>query len=157
MLNFNLIIVTTDLSDYSLRALPYAIGLAERFEAQLKVVCVVEPVMLAPDIAWVSVDGPMTDAERTMEIKTRLDQLVNDQVPEGVNAETKVMSGNPVEVIIDYARDTNADLIVTCTHGRGGISHLLMGSTAEALVRRSPCPVLTLKQPMPVGATKKGA
>jgi nucleotide-binding universal stress UspA family protein len=157
MLNFNLIIVTTDLSDYSMRALPYAVGLAERFDARLKVVCVVEPVMLAPDIAWVSVDGPMSEAERTVEIKASLDQVISEQVPAGVDVETQVMTGNPVEVIIEYARDTNADLIVACTHGRGGLSHLLMGSTAEALVRRSPCPVLTLKQPMPVTATKKGA
>ena len=157
MLNFNLIIVTTDLSDFSLRALPYAIGLAERFEAELKVVSVNEPALPVSDVAWVSPMIAATDDERAAEIKKTLDKLIADQVPSGVRAEAKVLIGNPVDAIVDYARESNADLIISCTHGRGGLSHVLMGSTAEALVRHSPCPVLTLKQPMPVGAVKKGA
>lgn len=157
MLNFNVIIVTTDLSDYSMRALPYAIGLAERFDADLKVVSVNEPALQVSDVAWVSPMVAATDDERAVEIKRALDQMITDQVPRGVRAESKVLFGNPVDAIVDYARETNADLIVSCTHGRGGLSHVLMGSTAEALVRHSPCPVLTLKQPMPVGAVRKGA
>ena len=157
MLNFNLIIVTTDLSDYSLRALPYAVGLAERFDAELKVVSVNEPALQVADVAWVAPMVAATDDERTVEIKNALDKLIADKVPRGLRAESKVLFGNPVDAIVEFARDSNADLIVSCTHGRGGLSHVLMGSTAEALVRHSPCPVLTLKQPMPVGATKKGA
>lgn len=156
MLNFNVVIVTTDLSDYSLRALPYAVGLAERFQAKLKVVCVVEPAMLAADLAWVSVDGPVTDAERAADIKIQLDKIIDEQMPRDLDVEAKVFTGNPVDKIIDYANESNADLMISCTHGRSGLSHVLMGSTAESLVRRSPCPVLTLKQPMPVGAGRKG-
>jgi len=157
MLNFNLIIVTTDLSDYSLRALPYAVGLAERFDANLRVVSVNEPALPVSDVAWVSPMMAATDDERAVEIKQTLDKLITDQVPRSVNAESKVLFGNPVDAIVEYARETNADLIVSCTHGRGGLSHVLMGSTAEALVRHSPCPVLTLKQPMTVAAVRKGA
>jgi universal stress protein A len=157
MLNFNLIIVTTDLSDYSLRALPYAIGLAERFDADLRVISVNEPALPVSDVAWVSPMIAATDDERATEIKQTLDKLISDQVPSTVRAESKVLFGNPVDAIVEYARETNADLIVSCTHGRGGLSHVLMGSTAEALVRHSPCPVLTLKQPMPVAAVRKGA
>jgi len=157
MLNFNLIIVTTDLSDYSLRALPYAVGLAERFDASLRVVSVSEPALPVSDVAWVSPMIAATDDERAAEIKQTLDKLIADQVPKSVNAESRVLFGNPVDAIVEYARETNADLIVSCTHGRGGLSHVLMGSTAEALVRHSPCPVLTLKQPMTVAAVRKGA
>jgi universal stress protein A len=157
MLNFNLIIVTTDLSDYSLRALPYAVGLAERFDAELKVVSVNEPALPVSDVAWVSPMIAATDDERAAEIKQTLDKLITDQVPRTVRAESKVLFGNPVDAIVEFARETNADLIVSCTHGRGGLSHVLMGSTAEALVRHSPCPVLTLKQPMTVAAVRKGA
>lgn len=157
MLNFNVIIVTTDLSDYSLRALPYAIGLAERFDAELRVVSVNEPALQVADVAWISPMVATTDDERAIEIKRALDTLITDKVPQGVRAEAMVLFGNPVDAIVEYARDTNADLIVSCTHGRSGLSHVLMGSTAEALVRRSPCPVLTLKQPMPVGAVRRGA
>lgn len=157
MLNFNVIIVTTDLSDYSLRALPYAVGLAERFDADLRVVSVNEPALPVSDVAWVSPMMAATDDERTAEIKRALEKLIADQVPQTVRAEPTVLFGNPVDAIVEYARETNADLIVSCTHGRGGLSHVLLGSTAEALVRHSPCPVLTLKQPMPVTGVRKGA
>lgn len=157
MLNFNVIIVTTDLSDYSLRALPYAVGLAERFDADLRVVSVNEPALPVSDVAWVSPMIAATDDERAAEIKRTLEKMIADQVPSNVRAEAKVLFGNPVDAIVEYAREINADLIVSCTHGRGGLSHVLLGSTAEALVRHSPCPVLTLKQPMPVAGVRKGA
>jgi nucleotide-binding universal stress UspA family protein len=74
-----------------------------------------------------------------------------------IDVEAKVLNGNAVDQIVKYAGEVNADLIIACTHGRTGLAHVLMGSTAEALVRRSPCPVLTLKQPMPVAAVQRGA
>ena len=157
MLNFNIIVVSTDLSDYSLRALPYAIGLAERFEAKLKIVCVHEPTLQVSDVAWVGIDTRAADEAMAKETRAALDKIIREQVPDGLDAEAEVLTGNPVESIVNYARDNNADLLVLCTHGRGGLSHMLMGSTAEALVRRAPCPVLTLRQPMPVGAGRKGA
>jgi len=156
MLNFNVIVVTTDLSDYSLRALPYAIGLAERFDAKLKVVCVNEPALQVSDVAWVGIDTRASDEERQRDAMNAIEKIIREQVPRGVDVEAKVFTGNAVENIINYARDTNADLLVMCTHGRSGLSHVLMGSTAEAIVRRAPCPVLTLKQPMPVAAARKG-
>jgi len=157
MLNFNVIVVSTDLSDYSLRALPYAIGLAERFQARLQIVCVHEPTLQVSDVAWVGMDTRAADEAMVRETRAALDKIIREQVPDTLDAEAEVLTGNPVESIVNYARDTNADLLVLCTHGRGGLSHMLMGSTAEALVRRAPCPVLTLRQPMPVGAARKGA
>jgi nucleotide-binding universal stress UspA family protein len=156
MLNFNVIVVSTDLSDYSLRALPYAIGLAERFQARLRIVCVHEPTLQVSDVAWVGIDTRAADESVARETKAALARIIREQVPDQLDCEAEVLTGNPVESIVDYARDTNADLLVLCTHGRGGLSHMLMGSTAEALVRRAPCPVLTLRQPMPVGAGRKG-
>jgi nucleotide-binding universal stress UspA family protein len=156
MLNFNVIVVTTDLSDYSLRALPYAIGLAERFDAKLKIVCVNEPALQVVDVAWVGINARASDEERTREAEDAIARIIREQVPRGVDAEARVFTGNAVENIINFARDTNADLLVMCTHGRSGLSHVLMGSTAEAVVRRAPCPVLTLKQPMPVASSRRG-
>jgi nucleotide-binding universal stress UspA family protein len=157
MLNFNLIIVTTDLSENSLRALPYAAGLAERFDADLHVVSVVEPLLQVSDVAWVSPEIAGNEEERAADLKASIETIIRDQLPDGVRAEPVVLTGNPVDRIVKHAGETNADLIVSCTHGRGGISHMLMGSTAEALVRRSPCPVMTLKQPMPVSAVQRGS
>jgi len=156
MLNFNVIVLTTDLSEYSLRALPYAISLADRFDAKLKIVSVNEPTLQVSDVAWVGIDTRAADEALAREAQGTIERIIREQVPGGVEAEAKILTGNPVDSIIDYCRETNADLLVTCTHGRSGLSHVLMGSTAEALVRRAPCPVLTLKQPMPVGAVRKG-
>ena len=154
MLNFNVIVATTDLSEYSLRALPYAVGLAERFDAELKVVCVNEPALQVTDIAFVGIED--SRRERAEITRESLDKVLAN-LPRGIDVEAKVLEGPVVDQIVRYARQINADLIVSCTHGRTGLSHVLMGSTAEALVRRSPCPVLTLKQPMPVAAAQHGA
>jgi nucleotide-binding universal stress UspA family protein len=156
VLNFNVIVMTTDLSDYSLRALPYAVGLAERFDAKLKILCINEPTLPVADAAWGGFDVHATGSALLVEARRSLEKIVREQVPRGVDAEATVVTGNAVEAIVDFARDQNADLLVMCTHGRTGLSHVLMGSTAEAVVRRAPCPVLTLRQPMPVAATLRG-
>ena len=157
MLNFNIIVVPTDLSDYSLRALPYAIGLAERFDARLKILCINEPAVPISDVTWAGIDVHATDDTLLAEARQTLDRIIREQVPNGLDVEANVITGNPVEAIIEYAREQNADLLVMCTHGRTGLSHVLMGSTAEAVVRRAPCPVLTLRQPMPVTASRRGS
>lgn len=156
MLNFNVIVVTTDLSDYSLRALPYAAGLAERFDARLKILCINEPSVPISDMTWAGVDVHATDEALLAEARHTLDRIMREQVPKGVDVEATVVTGNAVDGIIQFAREQNADLLVMCTHGRTGLSHVLMGSTAEAVVRQAPCPVLTLRQPMPVAASRRG-
>jgi len=156
MLNFNVIVMTTDLSDYSLRALPYAVGLAERFKARLKVLCIHEPVIPVSEVAWTAVNVHLADEPLLAETQRALDRIIDEQVPKGLDVEATALMGNAVENIIQFARENNADLLVMCTHGRTGLSHVLMGSTAEAVVRRAPCPVLTLRQPMPVAASRRG-
>jgi nucleotide-binding universal stress UspA family protein len=58
---------------------------------------------------------------------------------------TSVLSGRPFLEIIRYAKETTCELIVIATHGRSGVMHALMGSTAEKVVRKAPCPVLTVR------------
>lgn len=148
MLSFKIIVVPTDFSDYSLRSLPYAIDLAARYGARLKIVFVNEPSLQVSDVAWVGVDERAMNTDHVREARRHLEKMVIDQVPPDVPADAEILSGNAVDEIIRYSRDVNADLIVMATHGRSGVSHMLMGSTAEQVVRKAPCPVLTLKQPM---------
>lgn len=152
MLSFKIIVVPTDFSDHSLRALPYAVDLADKYAARLKVVFVNEPSLQVSDVAWVGVDERAVDEDHVREARRHLEKLVLEQVPTDVPADAEILTGNAVEEIIRYALDVNADLIVMATHGRSGVSHMLMGSTAEHVVRKAPCPVLTLKQPMIVRA-----
>jgi len=148
MLSFKIIVVPTDFSDYSLRSLPYAIDLAAKYGARLKIVFVNEPSLQVSDVAWVGVDERAMNTDHVREARRHLEKMVIDQVPPDVPADAEILSGNAVDEIIRFSRDVNADLIVMATHGRSGVSHMLMGSTAEQVVRKAPCPVLTLKQPM---------
>ena len=63
----------------------------------------------------------------------------------GIAVETHLMEGGPAGAIVDFARQAGADLIVIGSHGRTGLSRLLMGSIAEQVVRNATCPVLTIK------------
>lgn len=66
------------------------------------------------------------------------------QVPEGIDVEPMIRDGNPVRVILEVAREWEADLIVMGTHAQGRLAHFLLGSTADAVVRSSPIPVVTV-------------
>lgn len=152
MLSFKVIIVPVDFSDHSLRALPYAASLAQKFRARLKIVYVSEPSLQASDVAWVAVDENTIDEDHATSAIRALEKIVLEQVPQDVAADAEVLTGDPVDKVVRYANDEGADLIVMATHGRSGLSHVLMGSVAEHIVRKASCPVLTLKQPMPVRA-----
>ncbi len=150
MLSFRTIVVPTDFSDHSLRALSYALGLAGKYDADVKILFVNEPGLQVSDMAWVGVDERSLKDEHVKEARASLDKIVREQIPPDMAVEAIIRSGDAVEEIIAYADEINADLIVMATHGRTGLSHMLMGSTAEQVIRRASCPVLTLKHPMHV-------
>jgi nucleotide-binding universal stress UspA family protein len=126
MIKLQRILVPTDLSEYSLKALPYARELA-RSQAGL--------LVLASAVA--------TRAE-TESMRQALEVLGQGL---GVPFEALVGVGAPVRTLIDLAAEARADLVVMSTHGRQGLSRRLLGSTAEGLVLGARCPVLTVKHP----------
>ncbi|MFQ5490940.1 MAG: universal stress protein [Phycisphaerae bacterium] len=139
----------TDFSETSLHALKYARDFAETFDAQLHCVHVVDEAFqywtaMGPESVPVGIaaEDLITVAEQHM------DQFSDEHLVGLKYAPvTKVVVGQPFREIIAYARDITADLIVLSTHGRSGLSWVLMGSTAEKVVRKSPCPVLTIRHP----------
>lgn len=147
MAAFQQIVVPTDFSEHSLRALGYAVEIAERFSSSLKLIYVIEPLLQAADVAWTSVDFEQLNSSHKEAAERRLQELVDERVPKGIAVESEILFGKPFVEILKLAKSDNADLIVMATHGRGAISHLLMGSTAEKVVRKAPCPVLTVKHP----------
>jgi nucleotide-binding universal stress UspA family protein len=149
-MSFSVIVVPTDFSDHSLRALPYALGLAEKYDAEVKILYVNEPALQVSDMAWVGVDDRALKDEHVSEARQNMERIMRDQIPPEITVQTEVRSGDAVEEIIRFAGDAGADLIVMATHGRSGLSHILMGSTAEQVIRKASCPVLTLKHPMQV-------
>jgi nucleotide-binding universal stress UspA family protein len=147
MLSINVIVVPTDFSEQSLTALDCAVGLAETYDARLKVIFVNEPGLKISDMAWVGVDERAMNKMQLTEARRSIEKVVLDRIPVEVSADAEILYGEAVVKIIEYTSDVNADLIVMATHGRTGVSHVLLGSVAEQIVRKAPCPVMTLKHP----------
>jgi universal stress protein A len=134
------ILLATDFSPYSEAALQHASALASEAGATLLIVHVEEPPpalgmeMYIPDPSY-----PDPNVQRRLEALVPPDNRVR--------YEHRLLSGFAVEQIPHLAHEEGADLIVMGTHGRTGLSRILMGSVAEVVLRRAPCPVLMVKQP----------
>ncbi|MFH1755029.1 MAG: universal stress protein [Candidatus Latescibacterota bacterium] len=148
MISFKEIVVPTDFSERSLRALDYAIGLAEKFSAKLDLLYVVEAGLHPADLAWTNVDYGDLNKQHCEAAARHMESIVTDRIPRGIACDISILIGKAFVEIIRFADSVNADLIVMATHGHGGVSHLLLGSTAERVVRKAACPVLTIKHPL---------
>lgn len=140
------ILITTDFSDYSKYAFRHAVTIAEKFDAEITVIHVIQPTITPADYAWVA-PPPTLQADHEKYCRESLDKLVKELIPEGIKTDTLLTHGAPFREIINEGRKRNIDLIVMATHGLGGLSHVLFGSTTEKVVRNSPCPVLTVRHP----------
>jgi nucleotide-binding universal stress UspA family protein len=146
MLSIKSILVPTDFSDPSETALTYGRGLAEAFGASLHLVHVMEDLLAHAWAAEVYVaSAPNLREEIERESKIRLEAMLPEDERERLRAQVALLSGNPFIEIIRYAKANDISLIVMGTHGRGPIAHMLLGSVAEKVVRKSPCPVLTVR------------
>jgi nucleotide-binding universal stress UspA family protein len=140
------VLAPTDFSSHSEKAVRFACGLAERFGAELHLVHVLSEIIPAgPDPLLMPVMPPQFYQENEERAKETLQRLLDPSWGKLKATVSAVRWGSPVEAIVDYAREQNIDLIVIATHGRTGLSHVLLGSVAERIVRESPCPVLTIR------------
>jgi len=131
----------TDYSTCGDEALEMAASLARDTGATLLVVHVEEPP-LAYGSGEMYYGEPEPDNEELM-------RMLKEVVPRDLHVpcEHRLVTGEPAQAIVDLAEREGVDMIVMGTHGRTGLSRLLMGSVAEAVVRRAACPVLTVKHP----------
>jgi nucleotide-binding universal stress UspA family protein len=141
------ILVPIDFSTHSEQALVYAGRLAARLGASIQLLHVVDDPFLAG--AWspeVFVADPSDVlAELRRGAAAHLAELAERLSVSGAPVHTAVLTGHPARTIVEYTEREGIDLIVMGTHGRTGLSHALLGSVAERVVRRAPCAVLTLK------------
>ena len=142
------ILVPTDFSATADAALDYAYVLAERFGASLELLHVLDDPFVVDGMAaeaYIS-EAPALRTAMLQDAKERLRHRAapRETIP---RIETEVLFGHGARTIAEYAAERGIDLIVMGTHGRTGFAHLLLGSVAERLVRTSPCPVLTVRQP----------
>jgi universal stress protein A len=146
MLTLKTILVPTDFSDASQAALEYAKGLAAAFGCSIHIIHVMEDLLAHAWSAEVYVASmPNLRDEIEKEANERLAAMVTDAEREQFRVATASIPGNPFLEIIRYAKAQQIDLVVIGTHGRGAIAHMLLGSVAEKVVRKSPCPVLTVR------------
>jgi len=147
-LSVNKILTPIDFSDYSKNSLKYSVYLAKKFNAQITLVYVVEPVIYPPDFSMGQVVFPTTDNDMYTRANEELAKLAQTEVPAEIKVNTIIKTGKPFIEIIETAKEENIDLIIIATHGHTGVEHILFGSTAEKVVRKAPCPVLTLRDPI---------
>lgn len=147
MITMKNILVATDFSETSDVAFAYARSLARSFGATLHVIHVVENTgyLWGTEAYAVAMPDMLTDIVK--DVERRLTNLLDEEERKSLDANMVVVIGVPFLEIIRYASDHNVDLIVLGTHGRGPILHMLLGSVAERVVRKAPCPVLTVRHP----------
>ena len=142
------ILVPTDFGDHSDAALAYAAGLASRLGASLELVHIVDDPVLAG--AWSGEAMILSNVQKLLDelmanARARLAVTTAALAETGVTATATVVAGIPGPAIVDRALAGKFDLIVMGTHGRTGLSHLVIGSVAERVLRTAPCAVLTVK------------
>ena len=109
---------------------------------------VVEPVIYPPDFSMGQIAIPSVNSEWDERARQELDKLAKEEIPSSVTVKTIIKTCKPFLEIIETAGELDVDLIIIATHGRSGVEHILFGSTAEKVVRKAPCPVLTLREPI---------
>jgi nucleotide-binding universal stress UspA family protein len=149
ILKLKTLLVPTDFSECSQKAIHYAEELARQFGSTIVLLHVVEPVHPYPVDGLGSFPGEQRDVNLELlpeaaESMEKLAALVGRSVATPVRHLTRI--GSAHEEIVRIAAEQNADLIVISTHGRTGWKRFLMGSTAELVVRHAPCPVFVVRE-----------
>jgi nucleotide-binding universal stress UspA family protein len=137
-LNLKHILVPVDFSDCSKKAVQYAVHFAKQFGAELTLLHVAPLYPIVPEIGPFNVED-FQDGRTNLEI-VRL--TIGDFVP----CHTLLRMGTPASEIAGVARELNMDLIILSTHGHTGLTRVILGSTAEMVMRHAPCPVLVVRE-----------
>lgn len=138
------ILVPIDFSDCSIKALRYALPLAKEHQAVLLLLYVVPPAYGGTEIG--AVDFAQIEASMKEGGEKEQAKLARNVVSREILVDTLVLVGSPAGEILKAARSLPADLIVISTPGRTGLKHVLLGSVAEHVVQRAPCPVFVVRE-----------
>lgn len=148
MIDLHRILVPTDFSKHSQNALTYAVAFAEKFGAEIYLLHVVQDLALFIPEA-VTAGPPLVPPvdQLTAAVRTALARVITENQLQRLTVHPEVREGTPFYEIVRFAQEKEIDLIVMGTHGRGGLAHVLLGSVTEKVVRKAPCPVLTVRDP----------
>jgi nucleotide-binding universal stress UspA family protein len=147
MTNFNRILCAVDFSPTSQRAFETAVDLAARLGSEVHVMHVYQlPAYAMPDGGAFEIPAEV-QAGLTQQLEEHLKTFIKPKMDAGVAITPALYEGIPYVEIVRAAKDRGADLVVIGTHGHTGLTHLLMGSVAERVVRTCEAPVLTVRTP----------
>jgi len=136
------ILVPIDFSADSAKALTYAVPFAKQFNAKIILLHVTQVQFQATEFAYTPVEeGRIMNCARD-----RMKSFATGRISPGIRVEMEVRGGVAFDEITKTARELDVDLIVINTHGYTGLRHILMGSTAERVVRHAPCPVFVVRE-----------
>lgn len=135
------IIVPVDFFQHTDHLVDFAVYIAKRFESILRFIHVVDNPHSYAEYHYPSIG--IFEVELMEYAEENMKKLVEKQRNSCSGCEGKVLRGNVVESIISFTREEAGDLIIIGTHGRKGLEKMWMGSVAERVVRRAPCPILT--------------
>ena len=138
------LLVPTDFSQNSTRAVQYAKTLSQIFHSKVILLHVIIPVA-APDLVY----GPMAwdEGKAIQASKKRLEKCVEEaKFEKSIPVQTLVKMGHPTQVITELSKSLKVDMLIISTHGHTGLKHLLLGSVVERVIRHAPCPVLVVRE-----------
>jgi nucleotide-binding universal stress UspA family protein len=141
---FTTLLVAIDSSEASACAVNSAVELAEQLAARVVILHVLDPatVVVAPELMQVY--------QPTLEEMKKKGQVLlreaSERFSDLIEIETLLLEGNPAEQIVRAATDQEADMVIIGTDSRGRLAHFLLGSTADAVIRRAPCPVVAVRR-----------
>ncbi len=150
MINIKTILLPTDGSECSHKAMNYAVSFAKQYGGKIVALNVIDQrleeqtrnavIEIGHELMQRLHDGYAREARRILQ------EVAEAGAKAGVHVETRLIKGIPSDEIVRLGGELPADLIVIGTHGHTGVSHLLLGSVAEKVVRRAPCPVLSVQR-----------
>ncbi|HVN95301.1 MAG TPA: universal stress protein [Syntrophorhabdaceae bacterium] len=141
---FKKVLCAVDFSEFTDQIVGYAVNIAKKFDAALHMIHVI------PNLTYYTPYESFLTPENLVAVEKNMEKGVDkdfDKIIKKIDIPVKktVRTGITFVEIIDYVKAESIDLIVMGTHGRSGIEHILIGSVAEKVVRKSPCPVLTIR------------
>jgi nucleotide-binding universal stress UspA family protein len=141
---FRKILVPTDFSECSMKGLVYAKAFAKHFKSKITLLNSVHFHYYVTSDECGRYDLPRLIQQADLMARDQMRELFEKTDWDGLEVETSLQTGHPGQQICEQARDSDMDLIVISTHGSTGLTHLLLGSVAEYVVRHAHCPVLVV-------------
>ena len=145
------ILCPVDFSEPSREAMQHAEQLAKALGAEMLLAHVVVPALYPVAFGAAPMGAVSLDQDAQEAVKANLQATAQEVSERGVPCQALVDVGTPSRRLVEMVQEHGVDLLVIGTHGATGLSHVLLGSTAERVVRLCPCPVLTVKVGQPLG------